>query len=356
MLKQTQISKRSGLCLKELESLKKARLQTFTHWPHSIPSREHMVLNGWFYCQIADRTLCIYCNTLCQNWTIYDDPYEVHANAAPHCPFLQSIKPSSVPSNSSSNRSITNETMQVRHPHMLSVTSRIDSFNKPTWTFTSPSVESLAQAGFFLSNTSNVVTCFYCNGSLHQWGANDSPKIEHARWFPHCTYARHLCGDSLHARIQLANHKRSNETKSLDNETVNRLVQPRLDLPIVERLQQDYKLEIIKHCLEEQFRKNHDDFPSDYDLTIACMILKKQTDILEGKLGHIVKLSKSSTDKNSMEISDNNADDCLICLEEKRQLACLPCGHLCVCVSCGYALQGCPICREKIQSFVRIYC
>ena len=43
-----------------------------------------------------------------------------------------------------------------------------------------------------------IVTCFCCNGSLHKWGANDNPMIEHARWFPNCIYAKHLCGNELY--------------------------------------------------------------------------------------------------------------------------------------------------------------
>ncbi|CAF4088486.1 unnamed protein product, partial [Rotaria sp. Silwood2] len=46
--------------------------------------------------------------------------------------------------------------------------------------------------------------------------------------------------------------------------------------------------------------------------------------------------------------------ECFICLTEEKQLACMPCGHLCACVPCGYALRSCPICRQKIQFFVRI--
>jgi hypothetical protein len=58
------------------------------------------------------------------------------------------------------------------------------------------------RAGFFFTGTKTVVTCFYCNGSLQNWGANDNPMIEHARWFPHCAYAKQLCGVELHRKIQ----------------------------------------------------------------------------------------------------------------------------------------------------------
>jgi hypothetical protein len=65
-----------------------------------------------------------------------------------------------------------------------------------------PSIDDLVKAGFFYTGTKTMVTCFYCNGSLQNWDANDNPMIEHARWFPHCAYARQLCGVQLHRKIQ----------------------------------------------------------------------------------------------------------------------------------------------------------
>lgn len=341
---------------KELQLLKKARSQTFTNWPHVNPSDESMALNGWFYCQMGDRTLCIYCNTICQYWSANDNPYEVHQRLAPHCPLVQAKKSSD--SSKNSTKEAVNEKLQVHHSRMSSVIERTQSFDKPTWTRTSPTIESFAEAGFFYSGRDNVVICFYCNGALHQWGENDNPKIEHARWFPHCTYARHLCGDRLHTTIQMVNHKHKlrKETQSIDSKLLNNWVQARLDLPIVEKLKKDYKLEVIKRCLEEQFKRNNDDFASDYDFSIACLILKKQMDIIDGKAENIISLSQNLTGQNPTEVSDNNTEDCFICIDQKRQLACLPCGHLCACVPCGYALKTCPICREKIQSFLRVYC
>jgi hypothetical protein len=65
-----------------------------------------------------------------------------------------------------------------------------------------PPVDDLVRAGFFFTGTKTIVICFYCNGSLQNWGPNDNPMIEHARWFPHCAYAKQLCGAELHRKIQ----------------------------------------------------------------------------------------------------------------------------------------------------------
>ncbi|CAF4253992.1 unnamed protein product, partial [Rotaria sordida] len=68
----------------------------------------------------------------------------------------------------------------------------------------SPAVNDLVKAGFFYTGIENVVTCFYCNESLKNWGKNANPLIEHIRWFPHCAYAKQLSGSELYGKIQKA--------------------------------------------------------------------------------------------------------------------------------------------------------
>lgn len=45
---------------------------------------------------------------------------------------------------------------------------------------------------------------------------------------------------------------------------------------------------------------------------------------------------------------------CCICLEEAPDTALVPCGH-CLCGGCARELDNCPVCRKRIQSFLRIY-
>ncbi len=54
--------------------------------------------------------------------------------------------------------------------------------------------------------------------------------------------------------------------------------------------------------------------------------------------------------------NDSTASNpCVLCLTEEKRLACIPCGHLATCVPCGDSLQACPICRRKIDAFIRVY-
>jgi hypothetical protein len=63
-------------------------------------------------------------------------------------------------------------------------------------------VDNLVRAGFFYTGTKTITTCFYCNGSLENWGANDNPTIEHVRWFPNCAYVKELYAATLNRTIE----------------------------------------------------------------------------------------------------------------------------------------------------------
>jgi hypothetical protein len=152
-----------------------------------------------------------------------------------------------------------------------------------------------------------------------------------------------------------------------------------------------------------------EDFVSDCDLLMACRILQKQIEGIDGKQKNIIvpsvamrklrekeqawDLPTDSSDTNGIEMtissestfnwttstevvkenqSDNKlrkrniagqteentstpANPCLLCLKEEKRLACIPCGHLATCIPCGHSLRSCPICRRNIDAFVRIY-
>jgi hypothetical protein len=208
----------------EVKILKQIRRRTFSHWSHRIkPSAEQMIVAGFSSCNVGDRVICLYCNLICQQWAANtDDPSEVHKTLSPQCPYVLSmlIHPESSSTlilNEISTNNIHNQVRELNnttqprfdqivytspcHPTYSNITKRMESFT--TWTQeSSPSVEGLVRSGFFYTGTNNVVTCFYCNGSLQNWGVNDNPIIEHARWFAHCAYAKQLCGDELHRKIQ----------------------------------------------------------------------------------------------------------------------------------------------------------
>jgi hypothetical protein len=208
---ETRGSEMSSNTLLETNSIQQVRRHTFFHWPHrDTPSNKQMIEAGFFNCNMGDRVICIYCNLICQQWTPHtDDPCEVHKTLSPNCIYVKAklIHPSGsvilIVNESSANITPTNEIVYTAacNSTYAEIPKRHASF--ATWPNENlPSVDDLVRAGFFYTGTKTIVTCFYCNGSLQNWGPNDNPKIEHARWFPHCAYAKQLCGPELYRKIQ----------------------------------------------------------------------------------------------------------------------------------------------------------
>jgi hypothetical protein len=215
----------SSNTLFETDLLQQVRRRTFSHWPHrTILSAAQMIEAGFFNCNVGDRVICTYCNLICQQWKPHtDDPCEVHKTVSPNCPYVQAklIRPSAS-SLTTVNTSSTTTTL-INHssafdnlgpiksneieftaacnPAYAEIPKRHASF--AIWPHENlPPVDDLVRAGFFYTGTKTIVTCFYCNGSLQNLGPNDNPMNEHARWFPHCAYAKQLRGDEMYRKIQ----------------------------------------------------------------------------------------------------------------------------------------------------------
>lgn len=208
--------------LVEVNKLKEIRKRTFLNWPHqSSPTSAQMIEAGFFNCNVGDRVICLYCNIICQQWTPnVDEPWEIHQTLSPRCPYVRAKlayrqsssifiinestnNPRLSNSNNNDDTFRCNEIVYTTpcHPAYIDIPRRHASF--ATWSNENlPAVEDLVKAGFFYTGTKTIVTCYYCNGSLQNWGENDNPMIEHSRWFPHCAYAKQLCGPDLYRKIQ----------------------------------------------------------------------------------------------------------------------------------------------------------
>jgi hypothetical protein len=59
----------------------------------------------------------------------------------------------------------------------------------------------------------------------------------------------------------------------------------------------------------------------------------------------------SSSSKSELFPSDQY--DCIVCLSAPKDLILLPCRHLCICSVCFKNVEKCPLCREKIQDYLK---
>jgi len=48
--------------------------------------------------------------------------------------------------------------------------------------------------------------------------------------------------------------------------------------------------------------------------------------------------------------------ECKICMDEKINTVCVPCGHQCLCVGCSKKIQGqCPICKQAVEQVIKTF-
>ena len=72
-------------------------------------------------------------------------------------------------------------------PRMAYYCNRISTFDK--WPVQlKQNKHSLAAAGFYYTNNSDIVKCFSCGLSLGNWLKEDNVWKEHQRWSPRCHY------------------------------------------------------------------------------------------------------------------------------------------------------------------------
>ena len=57
--------------------------------------------------------------------------------------------------------------------------------------------------------------------------------------------------------------------------------------------------------------------------------------------------------ENVGDIDEEN--ECCICMDARRQLVFLPCGHVCCCRACGEPIAVCPLCRVQIDQKINIF-
>ncbi|XP_055619044.1 mitochondrial E3 ubiquitin protein ligase 1 [Toxorhynchites rutilus septentrionalis] len=65
------------------------------------------------------------------------------------------------------------------------------------------------------------------------------------------------------------------------------------------------------------------------------------------------KLEKSRAQRRALARQQVFSDDqrCVVCVDNPKEVICLPCGHVCLCENCAVKIKlNCPVCRSKIES------
>ncbi|XP_067946840.1 baculoviral IAP repeat-containing protein 7-like isoform X2 [Watersipora subatra] len=204
------------LSQEEKESLmvsEKDRRRTFAaHWPiESIVKANDCAKEGFYFTGVADRVQCCFCGGIIRNWERGDVPKTQHKNFFNYCKMVQNKPCGNIPlhafgvpaelqnahdpnivlTRGASDLNIS--TMRAQHPR-LSVYSRRRETYQTYPENSNVDANELCEAGFFYEGVGDKVKCFWCDGALEMWSRGDDPWIEHAKWYPGCTFVQQSKG------------------------------------------------------------------------------------------------------------------------------------------------------------------
>jgi hypothetical protein len=180
--------------------------------------------HGFYWTGSTDNCRCVFCRLEVSGWEEGDRADAEHKRWNPNCVFMNNHSMGNVPIGrelhsdhdpssysinpfarseiskygqikypKSTGRQVPVETLGVipinppRHPNFMSTAKREESFKLwPLGMQQKPN--QLAEAGFYYTETGDRVICFQCGGGLKDWTRNDTPWVEHAKWFSCCPY------------------------------------------------------------------------------------------------------------------------------------------------------------------------
>ncbi|XP_050413935.1 baculoviral IAP repeat-containing protein 3 [Patella vulgata] len=178
----------SGSSSTKLEASAKMRMDTFTSWPHSLPTPQSLCTVGFYYTgnHNGDEVRCSSCLRTVQDWSRTCIPFMKHYYAEKECPFVQMFGPvvSTLPSMMD---------YSLHNPYYSQLINREHSFAGCESVFLqSISSLALAKAGFYYTGPGDMVRCFFCGIELTDWERYDIPVGEHYRWSPRCLFLQTL--------------------------------------------------------------------------------------------------------------------------------------------------------------------
>ncbi|XP_064478303.1 baculoviral IAP repeat-containing protein 3-like [Ornithodoros turicata] len=226
-------------------------------------------------------------------------------------------------------------------PHYATLASREDSF------LTYPSGakgnrEKMAKSGFFYTGIQDRTTCFQCGNSLCSWVDEDDPLVEHARWFPDCSYVELKLGEEAISNVVETHRNLLAERQAREQSLSDHLTEPILrDLmraPLVHRLLQQ---SIDPSIMELAIRKRLND-------TGMIDVLEERD--LRSALADVVSLPENVKAKEVSLTETGNLSKCVICTTAYRNCIFLPCSHLVTCTDCAAQCPACPTCKRQVAT------
>ncbi|XP_011406381.1 PREDICTED: putative inhibitor of apoptosis [Amphimedon queenslandica] len=289
----------------------KNRESSFKYWPiPRVIGVLELVEAGWYYTGKDDITQCFTCGCRNEEWKKGDDPFTVHGKLSKNCSFLMEAM-----KHKSSSKLVIDFSKEE---------SRRQSFKHYPKTSKVP-IDDLVKSGFHLLSLDPAVKvkCYSCDLVADiEWMDGKGPAGIHIKMSPDCPVAQE-----------------NEDTASLP-------------APIMTRRQLQNKY----------LYKSRGDSKEKVQESLPALILCKSsnphtppTPYSLPNMHHTPSPTLTHELTRSQSLPEEEDKLCVVCLDNTKQYAIVPCGHLCVCHDCSQHLLLCPICRIKKEDILRIY-
>ncbi|KAG0432527.1 hypothetical protein HPB47_020757 [Ixodes persulcatus] len=210
-----------------------------------------------------------------------------------------------------------------------------------------PNVEALADAGLFYGGDDDMAICYYCGGALRSWQEDDIPFVEHARWYPECTFVKLSMEPALYNTVRSLQEECLMETDSVTtntDEVKDKLISEIFDESTLEfyrkvGIGQSKFRQAVTHLLDQ-------------GLTINDIKEKRQ---IEEALKVVTTIKKEEIQVDEKPTQKQVDNSCAVCLGDQKSVLFMPCQHLVTCVDCATKVDQCPMCREQISARIRAF-
>ncbi|KAH3729367.1 hypothetical protein DPMN_055335 [Dreissena polymorpha] len=351
------------------------RIQSYSKWPHKIPSREDCAKAGFFYTGQMDLIRCFQCGIGLKDISPEDDPLIEHFQHAKECLYLvamfgeggPNLKP---PSSESYNSDALSE---LKSSQFRTFEARMKSFESSNFRCLKQPKQ-LAEAGLYFTGVGDVVRCFSCDGGLRNWEEHDDPWTEHCMWFPSCRFAREIKGDAFIERVQRRKKICGNATQLTDKSDQN-------DLDFLDNLDK------LKDCEKDMCQIDREPKETIYeqnkrlrDIVKCCQCKDKDINALILQCGHHKLCMQCARGLQSCPFCKQHIEEiretfrtvtpafmkkenqslkkqiyCSRCKTRESNALFLPCTHHLLCMLCGAEQKICPFCDQKIDNIIRTY-
>lgn len=88
-------------------------------------------------------------------------------------------------------------------------------------------------------------------------------------------------------------------------------------------------------------------------IILRKIYLRKKQERIERKLKEALEKARRERKQQSRTKPRELREDqkCIVCIENPKEIICLPCGHVCLCEDCSSKIHlSCPVCRANIDS------